>query len=291
MAMSSLSQDQPDGGAEDDLSAVVQPELEVVLNRWSIGQIDWPDVLVALGVLAVAALIAAGIRRAIRRSSRKLDSTSATALNLIGQLVSIGILAFAFALALDVLGFTLGPVLILALLLFVLWLVFRPLIVNVSSGLFLQLRGYCRPGDLVAIDDEIGVVDEINARSVVLETVDGRTVILPNDKVMADKIVNYSRVGRRRSELTLRLPADADLSLVTDQVSAALEELPSVLQHPEPRVVVTGFDGPQIWVEVHYWSAPGLDEEIDARDAVGRALRTHADVTLSDASSVVHLRP
>ena len=234
-----------------------------------------------------------GVRRITRRSGRELEATSATALNLIGQLISIGIFAFALAIALDVLGFTLGPVLILALLLFVLWVVFRPLIVNVSSGLFLQLRGYCRPGDVVGIDGETGVVDEVNARSVVLQTIDGRTVVLPNDKVIADKIVNFSRIGRRRSDLALRLPGDADLQLVTERVRNVLDGVPSVFADPPPRVVVTGFEGPQILVEVHVWRAPGLDDEIDVRDAVGRALRPlfATEVTLADASSVVHVRP
>ena len=210
----------------------------------------------------------------------------------ISQLISVGIYAFSLAIVLEILGFTLGPVLIIIALGFVLLIVFRPVIVNLSAGLFLQLRGYCRPGDVVMIDGETGRVDEVNARSVVLDAIDGRTVILPNDQVIAGKIVNYTRLGRRRSHITLRLGPDADLDAATSATESTLLGLGSVLDDPPPRLVVTGFDGPQIWVEVHYWSEPDVEHEIAARDEVGRALSRlfPSGSGPVDGSSVVFVR-
>ena len=231
------------------------------------------------------------MRRIIKRSTRSLDGSAAAAVAALGQLISVGIYLFAIAVVLEVLGFTLGPVLIIALIVVVLLIVLRPIVQNLGSGLLLQLRGYCLPGDVVAIDGELGTVEEVNTRAVVVATPDGRTVLLPNDKVIADKLINYSQLGRRRSHITVMLPGDIDLDLVTDRVVGALQELPGVLDEPSPTIVVTGFGGTQIWADVRFWHAPEIDAETAARDQVGRALSRllNTDIHLSDSSSIVRI--
>ncbi|MGI9603475.1 MAG: mechanosensitive ion channel domain-containing protein, partial [Acidimicrobiales bacterium] len=163
------------GGADGDLTTEIDNTIKVALDKWSVGQIGWPDFWLALGVLAIAVVLAYLVRRFIRYSTGALDGTAAAAVALTGQLVSVGIYLFAVALVLEILGFTLGPVLILGLLVVVLFLVLRPLVQNLTSGLVLQLRGHCQPGELVEIDGELGTVVEVNTRAVVLLAPDGRT--------------------------------------------------------------------------------------------------------------------
>ncbi|MGI9643758.1 MAG: mechanosensitive ion channel family protein [Ilumatobacteraceae bacterium] len=282
---------EPEGDDVGGLASELESGVQVAIDRWSSGQIGWTDVWIGLGIFVAATVLAFAVRRLIRHSTRTLDGSAAAAVNLLGQIVSIGLYLFAIALVLEVLGFTLGPVLIIALVVVVVLLVLRPVVTNVSSGLMLQLRGHCRPGDVVDIGGEVGVVSEVNTRAVVLETADGRTVALPNDGVISGKLVNLSRLGRRRSHVTVRLPGDIDVDLVTERVVDAISAAPTVLEDPAPRVMVTGFDGTQIWIEVQYWSLPDIESELKARDEVGRALCDvfNAEVRLSDSSSIVHV--
>ena len=279
------------GDVEGDLTSEVDSTIKVALDKWSIGQIGWPDVWLAIAVFAFAILLAYLVRRLIKRSTRSLDGSAAATIAVLGQIVSVGIYLFAIAIVLEVLGFTLGPVLIIALLVVVLLIVLRPVVQNLSSGLLLQLRGQCRPGDVVAIDGEVGTVEEVNTRAVILATADGRTVVLPNDKVITDKLINYSRLGRRRSHITIMLPGDTDLDLMTERVLEVLEGLPGVLGDPAPAVRVTGFGGTQIWADVQFWFSPEIGAEMTARDQVGRALSrlANAGIRLSDSSSIVHV--
>ena len=283
----------PDDGGNDekDIASEVDSGIKVALDKWSIGQIGWPDVWLSVAIFGAAVALAYLVRRLIRRSTYALEGPAAATLALVGQIVSIGIYLFAVAVVLEVLGFTLGPVLIVGLLVVVLLVVLRPIVQNLSAGLLLQLRGLCRPGDVVAIDGEVGTVQEITTRSVVLQTADGRIALLPNDKVIADKLINYSVMGRRRSHITVMLPGDIDLDLVTERVTGALAALPGVLGDPYPAVVVTGFGGSQIWAEVQFWYSPEIEAEIAARDQAGRALSQlfTTDIRLSDSSSVVYI--
>jgi small-conductance mechanosensitive channel len=187
-------------------------------------------------------------------------------------------------------GFTLGPVIIVALLAAAVLLVLRPIVQNISSGLILQLRGSCLPGDVVEIAGETGVVQEINARAVVVTTIDGRTVLFPNDEVIAGKLINHSTLGIRRAHIEVRIPGDADIAGIDARIIEALALLPAVLDEPEPSVQVTGFDGRHMWVAVQFWSDPDPVGQEAARDQVGRALRdlfVAAELKLSETTIAI----
>lgn len=273
-----------------DVLSELESEVRVVVDRWSMGQVGWPDLLLSAGVVLGAAVAGYFARRLIKRATRDWEGPAAAAAAMIGQLVSVGIYLFAVALVLEILGFSLGPVLIVVLVVAVILVLLRPIVENLSSGLVLQLRGSCRPGDVMEIDDVIGVVDEVNTRAVVLVTGDGLTVHIPNNVVIGEKLTNYSKVGRRRSGLVLRLPGSTDVEGFAARVSEALAGVDGLLREPGPRVVVTGFDGAQLWVEVRFWHLPEFEAESIALDEVGRAMVDLFEVTEfapADAATVV----
>lgn len=84
-----------------------------------------------------------------RISTRQLDGPAAAAVALIGQIVSIGIYLFATALVLEVIGFAIGPAVIVVLLAVAILLLLRPIVQNLSSGLTLQMRGIYLAGDVI----------------------------------------------------------------------------------------------------------------------------------------------
>ncbi|MGI9614235.1 MAG: mechanosensitive ion channel family protein [Acidimicrobiales bacterium] len=257
--------------SNEDLVSGVGTELEVGVDRWSTGQIGLADVVVAGAVLAVAVVGAWIVRRIFDRMASRLDGPAATASLIGGQVVSVAIYLFAAAIVLEIMGFSLGPVVVLVTVVVVGLLLLQPVIWNLSAGLLLQLRSPFRPGDVVETNEVLGTVEEVNTRTVVLATSDGRTVHLPNRKVLDEMVVNYSDLGRRRSELTLRLAAGVDVDDVTDRLQEALVDVGYVLQNPPPTIVVTGFDGCQLCLQMLFWHRPELSAERVARDRVARA--------------------
>ena len=291
LAQTSQSEDQGSGtDVESELLQEIDSGIKVTVDRWATGQFGWRDLWLALGIFAGAAFLAYVVRRLIKYSTRQLEGPAAAAMTLIGQVISIGIYLFATALVLEVIGFTLGPVLIIALLAVAVLLILRPIVQNLSSGLILQLRGSCLPGDVVEIAGEMGVVQEINARAVVLTTIDGRTVLLPNDEVIAGKLINHSSGGARRAHMTVRILGGTDVAAVEERVIDSLAQLPGVLTDPAASVQVTGFDGTHMWVAVQFWSDPDPVSQEVARDQVGRALRdlfVADELTLSETTITI----
>ena len=255
-----------------DLLSGVGEEIEVVIDRWSSGQIGLADVIAAVAVVVTVTIGAWLARRLSARTAKRLDGPAATAALVGGQLVSAALYLLGLSVALEIFGFTLGPIIVLILVAVVGLLLLQPLIRNLSAGLLLQFRSPFRPGDLVETSGFLGVVEEVNARTVILETGDGRTVHVPNRQVLDHALVNHSQIGRRRSELVFRLPAGIDVGAVIDEFRLAIEPIGHVLDRPSAEFVTNGFDGSSLCVRMLFWHAPELSAERLARDRVTRAL-------------------
>jgi small-conductance mechanosensitive channel len=275
-----------DGGLISDIGS----EIRVAVDRWSAGQIGLTDVLVALGLLAAAALGAWVVRRVTARLTEGLEGPASTASVVVGQLISVAIYLFAMALVLEVLGFSLGPVVIIVLIVTLVVMFLRPLIQNLSSGLLLQMRGPFSPGDVVETNGITGIVEEVKTRTVIVVTNDGKTVHIPSKEVLGSVLVNYSSIGRRRSEMTLLLDEGARVSEMADRLRRAVEGVSTVFDEPPPAVVVAGFEGTRPRLRVLFWHRPELWAERAACDRVGRVLVdlfNSSDMTLADPAVVV----
>jgi small conductance mechanosensitive channel len=260
-----------DDGSGGGLVSDVGDEIKVTLDRWSTGQLDFGDLMIATAIVTVGALLAWLASRIAKRMARKHEGAARAAVATAGILVASLLILFAVALALEVLGFSLGPILILSLLLVVAVLILRPLITNLSSGVLLQVRGAIEAGNLVRANGVLGVVREINARSVVVDSSDGRRIHLPNTQVLAERIENYSTLGRLRSSFELMVSATVDLDVVTATLMSAFDDLESVLDEPRPEVQVVRVAGNLVVLRAYVWHEPTTAA---ARTVVDEAARS-----------------
>lgn len=270
MVMSPVLASEP--AAEDDLVSGIGSEIKVALDRWSAGHIGISDLLIAGGLIVAAIVVAVILRRLTNRWTAHLEGPAATAGVVIGQISTVLIYLIAMALVLEVLGFGLGPIVIIVLILALAAMVLRPTIHHLSSGLVLQLRAPFSPGDVIETDGNVGVVQEVNTRAVVLITNDGKTLHIPSSDVLDRAMINYSSAGRRRSTLTLRLDRTTTLTDLAETLRANLADGIYVLDEPPLEVVLSGFEGTQLIVDVQFWHRPELWAERVARDRVGRAI-------------------
>lgn len=271
------SSDGSSGGSDDSGGGLVSDlgtEIKVTLDRWSVGQLGLTD-LIAAGVVIVAGFVVAWlIRRLIARGTRHMSGTALTATGTIGKLVGATVHLLAAALALEILGFRLGPILMLMLIAVLAVLLLRPMITNLSDGLLLQLRGALDQGDLVQTGGVLGVVREITTRTTVIETSDGRRVHVPNTDVLNDVIVNYTSFGRLRSSFEIMVSADEDLKLVVATMRLALAEVGAIHNDPQPNVFVTRIVGRLAAVRTQVWHPPSLAARRTACDEGLRAVVT-----------------
>jgi small-conductance mechanosensitive channel len=69
---------------------------------------------------------------------------------------------------------------------------------NLIAGYMLTYRRAFKPGDRVKIGDAVGEVLEVRLQVTTLRSIKNEEVIIPNAKILAEEVVNYSSLARQR---------------------------------------------------------------------------------------------
>jgi len=143
----------------------------------------------------------------------------------------------------------------------VLILVLRGISDNFTSGVLIQSRQTVRLGDEIQIDGPsgplTGVICDMNARSVLMATSDGREVHVPNGRILSEVLINNSGRGARRSDIQVRVHhnnrAVADLCQLLEDALAASDD---VNPEPKPRSLVESTSPSRLILRVQFWHDP-----------------------------------
>ena len=79
-----------------------------------------------------------------------------------------------------------------------------------------------------------GTVISIGLAYSTLATVDNKEIFIPNSQVAAAKIINYTKLGKRRVELTFSASYDAPTETVKQALGEVLAQFPQILGGPGP---------------------------------------------------------
>ena len=143
----------------------------------------------------------------------------------------------------------------------------RSVIANFLSGLIIAFSQPVRIGDYVAVDDAVGVVEEVRLTYTHIRSDDNRRVLIPNDLLTSKVIHNYSLVDPASSvAVEFEVPVAAPVGAVC---SAALEEAERLGGHPHgapPNLEVTAVTLDAVRLRLTVWGetrqdAAGLAEQ------------------------------
>jgi len=108
---------------------------------------------------------------------------------------------------------------------------------DIASGFILLFERPIRVGDRITIGEDEGDVQSINLRTTVVTTNDRVTIIVPNSKLVSQRVVNWSYGDpRARIAIPIGVADDSDIDLVTNTLIDAAKDVPNVLADPQPRV-------------------------------------------------------
>ena len=85
---------------------------------------------------------------------------------------------------------------------------------NFAAGVLLVLFRPFRTGEFVDLGGVSGTVKDVQIFSTTMLTSDNKTIVVPNGKIIAGNIINYSREPNRRVDITVGVAYDADIDLV-----------------------------------------------------------------------------
>ena len=108
---------------------------------------------------------------------------------------------------------------------------------DIASGFILLFERPIRVGDRITIGEDEGDVESINLRTTVVSTNDRIAIIVPNSKLVGQRVINWS-YGDPRARIAIQIGVadDSDVDLVTKTLISAAAGVEHVLDDPPPRV-------------------------------------------------------
>ena len=133
---------------------------------------------------------------------------------------------------------------------------------NFISGIILLLERSLKLGDYIELESGMkGTLTQMNMRSSILSTFDGKDINVPNDKFITTQFVNWTHADtRQRYEVEFAVAYNTDLHKVPPLIVKAVSGHEQVLQEPEKTdVELRGFGDNGVNFAVEFW-VDGIDD-------------------------------
>lgn len=156
----------------------------------------------------------------------------------IGRLVKYAVIVVGILLSLQPFGINLTSIAVVFTALSVgIGFGLQYIAADIASGFILLFERPIRVGDRITIGDDEGDVHSINLRTTTVFTNNRIAIIVPNSKLVSQRVVNWSYGDpRARIPIPVSVADDSDVDLVTSTLLEAARDVENVLEVPETKV-------------------------------------------------------
>lgn len=231
---------------------------ELMTKMWELATVFGLKLLAAIAVFVFGRWVAMALKDLLRKmmEKAKIDETLTA---FIGNLAYIALMTIVIIAALGQLGVqTTSFVAILGAAGLAVGLALQSSLSNFASGVMMIFFRPIKVGDLIEAAGVFARVKEIQIFNTVVITMDNKTVIIPNSKITADKIVNYSTQGNFRLEMPFTIEYGEDLGKIKAAISEVLQNNPKVMKDPAPIIGIKELVGgnAKVMLAVRLWIKP-----------------------------------
>ncbi|HFI6255380.1 TPA: small-conductance mechanosensitive channel MscS [Escherichia coli] len=212
------------------------------------------NIVAALAIIIVGLIIARMISNAVNRLmiSRKIDATVA---DFLSALVHYGIIAFTLIAALGRVGVqTASVIAVLGAAGLAVGLALQGSLSNLAAGVLLVMFRPFRAGEYVDLGGVAGTVLSVQIFSTTMRTADGKIIVIPNGKIIAGNIINFSREPVRRNEFIIGVAYDSDIDQVKQILTNIIQSEDRILKDREMTVRLNELGASSINFVVRVWS-------------------------------------
>lgn len=215
------------------------------------------NIVAAIVIVIIGMIAARFISNAVNKLlvTRKIDPTVA---DFLSGLVRYGIIAFTLIAAMGRVGVqTASVIAALAAAGFAFALALQGSLSNLAAGVLLVTFRPFRAGEFVDLGGVMGTVLNVQIFSTTLRSADGKIVVVPNGKIIAGNIINFSREPERRNEFIIGVAYDADVDQVLKLLREVVDAEPRVLQERGVQIGLNELGASSVNFVVRCWSKAG----------------------------------
>lgn len=127
---------------------------------------------------------------------------------------------------------------------------------DLVSGFILLIEPTIRVNDIVEVDNIVARVKEIGLRTSNVETRDGIAMIIPNHKLVSEKLINWSSSDTvTRFKIAVGVAYGSDVELVKKILIECAWKHSKVITNPSPEVFFMNFGDSSLDFELAFWSS------------------------------------
>jgi len=158
---------------------------------------------------------------------------------------------------------------------------------NFISGLIILLDRSITVGDYIELDDgRTGTIRALNMRCTILETFDGKDVVVPNETFITSSFTNWTHKDiQQRYAIEFQVAYDTDMEKLIEVLKQLVAAHPQVLSGPDvadefqPDAEISGFGDSGVDILIEFWM-DGIDDGLNRVDAdlnmtIWKAMREH----------------
>ena len=217
------------------------------------------ELLPNLAIAIVILIIFYGIGKLVRRLvSRVLHKTTdnKTIIDLLETIIGVLVVGVGVIIALGVVGLDGFVTSLLAgagVIGLALGFAFQDIASNFIAGILLSIRHPFHKGDIIESQGHYGTVKELNLRTTLIKTPQGKTVYIPNKDVFGEPLENYSKDHERRIDLSCGVSYSDDLEKAKRVAIEAVESLDNINKDREIQFIYDEFGGSSINFKIRFW--------------------------------------
>ena len=199
--------------------------------------VSW-KILGAVAIFVLGRLLATFFANLVGRLMEK-SRADYTLTGFVKNLTRISLLVFTVIAALGALGVETTPLIaVIGAAGLAVGFALQSSLSNIASGIMLVVFQPFKVGNYINAGGTSGVVEEIRIFNTILRTFDNRKIIVPNSRVTADNITNYSAKETRRIDLEFSIGYGDDLKLTRSILERIVKADGRILKDPAPEIGV-----------------------------------------------------
>ncbi|MHA6288738.1 mechanosensitive ion channel family protein [Maricaulis sp. CAU 1757] len=229
---------------------------DVEISAWS----GLRGALVIALIFWSAAIIASLVEHRVNSLSRMRSTTRV----LVIKVFQIALYIIAFLIAMDLIGLDLTALTVFSGAVGIgLGFGLQKITSNFISGLILLFERSVEIDDLIEMPDGIfGFVRRSSARFTLVETFDGKEILIPNEDLITSRVINWTLSNSHaRIEVHVGVSYGADLELARDLILEAAKEHPLTISDPSPQCFLRTFGSSSVDFTLYFW----IDDVVKGR--------------------------
>lgn len=141
---------------------------------------------------------------------------------------------------------------------------------NFISGMILLFERTINQDDLIELQGGFsGFVRRINARFTLIETFDGKEIMIPNEDFITSQVINWTYSNKNgRIDINVRVAYDTDLDKAQELILQAAKEHPRCMHEPSPSCFLNTFNESSIDFLLYFWVSDVTEGRLAPRSEV-----------------------